>query len=201
MSVDSVERPKTLIYRVAVVVVRIYFFLFYRVRVFGVEHIPKVGGVIIASNHVSNLDPPLVGIFVPRYVRLMAKEELFQIGILRKLFFAIGGFPVRRRKIDIHAIRTAVEVVSSGGCLVMFPEGHRSKDGQLKELMPGIAAIARKGGAAIVPTAVIGPYRLFRRLDVRYGKPLILSGLSNDEIMAMLKISIEGLLRETGRES
>lgn len=109
----SHDRPNTWIYRLAHTVVSSYFRLFYRIRVEGLENVPRRGGVILASNHLSNFDPPLIGIVVPRYIRFMGKAELFSLRPIAKLFSSLGGFPIHRGKIDRQAIRTAIDIVQT----------------------------------------------------------------------------------------
>ncbi|MFD1677130.1 lysophospholipid acyltransferase family protein [Alicyclobacillus fodiniaquatilis] len=196
MSDNQTARPTTFLYRLAGVVVPAFFRLFYRVQVEGVEHVPTEGGIIVASNHISNFDPPLLGVVVPRYIRFMGKAELFSTPVLGNIFKELGAFPIHRGKVDKHAIRTAIEVVQKGGCLVMFPEGHRSKTGELGEFMPGIAHIARKGGGKIVPTAIVGSYRRFKPMLVRFGKPLDVAAFPNQQLMEELRQQMIFLLQQ-----
>ncbi|TDY50755.1 1-acyl-sn-glycerol-3-phosphate acyltransferase [Alicyclobacillus sacchari] len=201
MSDNATDLPRTFLYRLARTVVTTFFRLCYRIRVEGLEHVPPSGGVIIASNHLSNLDPPLLGVTIPRYIRFMGKAELFQISVLRALFSALGGFPIQRGRIDKQGIRTAISIVQEGGCLVMFPEGHRSKTGELGPLMPGIASIAKKSNATVVPTGIVGPYRLFGRVTIRFGEPFVASELPSNVLVSHLSSELERLLaaKHTGR--
>ncbi|GLG00833.1 1-acyl-sn-glycerol-3-phosphate acyltransferase [Alicyclobacillus hesperidum subsp. aegles] len=194
MSGNATDLPRTFLYRLARTVVTAFFRLCYRIRVEGLEHVPRSGGIIIASNHLSNLDPPLLGVMVPRYIRFMGKAELFQIAMLRALFSALGGFPIQRGRIDKQGIRKAISIVEEGGCLVMFPEGHRSKTGQLGPLMPGVASIARKSNATVVPTGIVGPYRLFGRVTIRFGEPFVAGEFSSDDLLSHLSSELERLL-------
>lgn len=151
----------------------------FRWRVSGVENIPAAGGVIIAPNHISNLDPPVIGCAIPpgRRIRYMAKEELFRQPLLRWVVTKLGAFPVRRGAADRTAIRTALALLAEGGTVGIFPEGTRSKTGQLGQAEPGLAMIAVKAGVPVVPTAVTGTNRvgkgsLLPRLTVRFGPPV-----------------------------
>lgn len=191
------DKPTTFLYRLADAIVRTFFRLSFRIRIEGVEHIPRDGGVIIASNHISNLDPPLIGICVPRYIRFMGKAELFSAPLLGKIFTQLGAFPIARGKIDKSAIRTAIQVVETGGCLVMFPEGHRSKNGELGRFLPGVSSIAKKSGGKIVPTAIHGPYRRFGRVFIRFGSPIEVNG-SPGQISDELRERILQLLSGRG---
>lgn len=195
MQDNVTDKPRTPLYLFADFVLRTFFRLFYRIKVEGAVHIPSHGGIIIASNHMSNFDPPIIGLYVSRYIRFMGKDELFHIPILGRIFNSLGGFPIKRGTIDRQAIRTAVQVVQAGGCLVMFPEGHRSKNGELGPFMPGIASIAKKAQGMIVPTAIVGPYRLFHPLHIRFGEPIATESLPASDLIAVLRERIESLLK------
>ncbi|WP_206830388.1 lysophospholipid acyltransferase family protein [Alicyclobacillus fructus] len=201
MSGEPSDLPRAPFYRFARAVVTAFFRACFRIRVQGLERLPQQGGVILASNHLSNFDPPLLGILVPRYIRFMGKAELFRIPVLRRMFLALGGFPIQRGRVDRRAIRTAIEVLQAGTCLVMFPEGHRSRTGRLGPLQPGIASIAKKAGAVIQPVGIRGRYRLFGRIEVRFGEPIVPCEQSEEEIMRRLRdqlIQLTGADRESG---
>jgi 1-acyl-sn-glycerol-3-phosphate acyltransferase len=156
---------------------------FLRIDVEGRELVPRSGGYILAANHISWLDPPIIefGLGIP--IRYMAKRELFSVPLLGAALRAIGAFPVRRGASDRRAIETALRVVAAGQPLGFFPEGTRSKDGTLKRAKPGISFLVRRSGAPIVPVAVAGTrgagIRLGPRPDirVRIGRPLAPSDL------------------------
>lgn len=145
----------------------------------GVENIPKEGGVILAANHISNWDPPVAAAFVPRKVCYMAKEELFHVPLFGRVIRALGAFPVRRGASDRAAIRKAINLLESGACLGVFPEGTRSRTGALGKAEPGLALLALKSGAPVVPAAIVGTNRIFSRgcffprVEIRYGEPLV----------------------------
>jgi len=155
--------------------------LAFRLRIEGREHEPAQGPFIVAANHVSALDPPLVGTSLHHRGSYMGKQELFTVPILGPLLRSIGVFPVRRGEADHRAIRTALEVLASGGVLVMFPEGTRSADGRLQKPEPGAALIALRTGVTVLPVAVVGSYRIlprgtrwprFQQITIRMGPPL-----------------------------
>jgi 1-acyl-sn-glycerol-3-phosphate acyltransferase len=176
----------------------------YRLRVEGVENIPESGGFVLAANHLSNFDPwPLaLPLFPRRYLRFMAKSELFWWP-LGPIISAGGAFKVRRGQGDIEAVRTAVGLVREGHVVVMFPHGTRQRKGLVKKYRPGAhtgaARIALEAGAPLVPAAIKGTDRLTRLgpLRVRYGKPIDLDGLdartATDKLMAELDRLGEGL--------
>ncbi|MHB8642151.1 MAG: lysophospholipid acyltransferase family protein [Gaiellaceae bacterium] len=151
--------------------------LLYRLDVRGKENVPR-GGFVLAANHQSSFDPwPLGLVLYPRFLRFMAKSELFWWP-LGAFIGAAGAFKVRRGQADREAIDTAVELVRAGEIVVMFPEGTRQRKGLRKkhEWRPrtGAARIAWEARAPIVPAAIKGTDRLARlgKQHVRYGKPI-----------------------------
>ena len=176
----------------------------YRLRAEGVENIPKEGGFVLAANHLSNLDPWPLGLplFPKRYLRFMAKSELFWWP-LGPLISSGGAFKVRRGQRDVEAMRVAVDLINQGHVVVMFPHGTRQRKGLVKKYQPrshtGAARIAIAAGAPLVPVAIAGTDRLARLgpLRVRYGKPLDLDGLdaraATERLMAEIERLGEGL--------
>ncbi|MBP2240697.1 1-acyl-sn-glycerol-3-phosphate acyltransferase [Cytobacillus eiseniae] len=144
----------------------------YRFEVLGTEDFPKEGGVLLCSNHIHNFDPPVVGINAPRPVHFMAKEELFHVPVLGKLVPHLNAFPVKRGMSDREALRKGLSLLKDGHVLGLFPEGTRSKDGELKKGLAGAGFFALRTEAAVVPCAIIGPYKAFKRLKVVYGTPI-----------------------------
>jgi 1-acyl-sn-glycerol-3-phosphate acyltransferase len=164
-----------MLYEFLRVLFRGYFKLFHRWQVSGVEHIPKQGAVILCANHISNFDPPLLGSPLERRVHFMAKAELFSIPVLGWAIRKLGAFPVRRGAGDRAALRTAFKLLEEGQVLVIFPEGTRSKTGEIEEGHSGAAVFALRSGATVVPAAIIGPIKLFRPVKLIYGRPVDLS--------------------------
>lgn len=175
-----------------------YFFkLFCRYKIIGAENIPVSGGVIIAANHISLWDPPVVGAGATRPIHFMAKEELFAIPALKWIITKINAFPVRRGAADRTAIRYAISLLKKGEVLGLFPEGTRSKTGILGKPEPGIAMIALKAGVPIVPAAIIGTNKvgkegfLLPQFIIKYGKPIIINQEKTDkETMEHLSVTI-----------
>lgn len=154
---------------------RYFFYLFFRWEVIGKEKIPVEGPVVLCCNHINNLDPPLVGASIERQVYFMAKEELFRIPVLSWLLRRFGSFPINRGKSDKQALKTSLELLKQGKLLGVFPEGTRSKTGDLGEAHTGAAFIALKGEAVVVPAAIVSSYRLFGKLVIRFGDPIDLT--------------------------
>ena len=132
------------------------FRLVFRCRVCGTENIPAAGAVIIASNHIGNFDPPLIGCHLPRRIYFMAKEELFRFPVFADVIRWLGAFPVKRGSADRQAVKRMLEILVAGQVLGVFPEGTRGKNGILGEPEPGMAIMAIKTGTTIVPVAVQG---------------------------------------------
>ena len=147
-------------------------FPIYQFRVIGKENLPSEGGVLLCTNHIHNFDPIVVGITSPRPIHFMAKEELFTVPILGKIMPHINAFPVKRGLSDRGALRKGLGILKEGNVLGLFPEGTRSKTGELGEGLAGAGFFALRSNAHIVPCAIIGPYKPFKRLKVVYGKPI-----------------------------
>lgn len=163
------------LYPAAKAIVGTLLFPFYRIKVIGKENFPKEGGVLLCANHIHAVDPPVVGITCPRPVLFMAKEELFSMPILKNLLPSLNAYPVKRGMSDRKAFRNTLEALKSGNVVGMFPEGTRSTTGELQEGLAGAGFFALKGDAVVMPCAIIGAYKPFRRLKVVYGKPIDLT--------------------------
>ena len=144
----------------------------WRFRVVGAERVPRTGPLIVACNHVSNLDPPALGVAMPRRVTYMAKLELFRMPVLGPLIAALGAFPVDRSRGDVAAIKTAINVLQDGAALGIFPEGGRNADGSKLPQM-GVALLASYSGATVIPAYVSGTSQAHRlaRVTVTFGEP------------------------------
>lgn len=157
-----------------------------RLEVSGREHIPKSGAFILAGNHLSHLDPPLLASVSPRFLSYMAKDELFQVPGIGAYLRAIGCFPVRRGTADRAALRRALETLAGGDPICMFPEGHRSDDGRLQAGEDGVGLIALRSRVPVVPGAITGTQSIlppggtrfhFGKVRVRIGAPITFDDL------------------------
>jgi len=159
----------------------------FRLRTRGSELLPE-GGFVLAANHNSNFDPWPLGIplFPKRYLRFMAKSELFWTPF-KQFATAVGAFPVERGRADTEAIETATRLCREGHVVVMFPEGTRRKKGLRKRREArshtGAARIALDAGVPLVPAAIAGTDRLARlaQLSVAYGAPVPLDDLTGED--------------------
>lgn len=158
----------------------VFYKVFFRLQVMGLDNVPMDKPVIIACNHISNLDPPTLGVACKtRPINFMAKIELFQIPIFSFIIRKLGSFPVKRGLSDKNAIKVALEKLRSNLVVGIFPEGTRSKDGKLGKIGPSVMSIAAKTNAIVVPAAVFGTNKIslstpFPKLKVAFGNPIYL---------------------------
>lgn len=153
---------------------------FLRMRVTGTEHVPPTGPVILAANHRSFWDIPVHVVASPRPIVFMAKEELYKGPVTRWMWRSLGGFPVRRDTADIRAVDTALALLEQGQVVGVYPEGTRSRTGQMLPFLKGAAWLALRTGAPIVPCGLKGTERrrqgerrrLRRRVFVAFGPPI-----------------------------
>lgn len=153
--------------------IRIVFSLLYRVKITGRENMPENGALILCSNHNGEMDMFFIGYRIKRLVHYMAKEELFRNPVFDRFFRWLGAFPVKRGKADVEAIKTSLRLLKQNEVLGIFPEGTRmkKKTANSVRVKPGIALIAQKSGAPIIPVAVSGSYKPFSKIKIVFGKP------------------------------
>ena len=174
-------------YKILKVIFRFTFNLLFLPKVIGAENVPKEGAMIMAANHMSNWDPPILGTYLPRTVGYMAKEELFKPAIAGAIIKSLNAFPVKRGASDRGAIKMALNILKKGLCLGIFPEGTRSRDGKLHKAQAGVSLIAAMSKAPVVPTALIGTNKIwskeekFPQLTIVFGEPIYYEGKSNDK--------------------
>ncbi|MFC1709155.1 lysophospholipid acyltransferase family protein [Candidatus Omnitrophota bacterium] len=176
-----------MIYKVTVVILFVLLKLFFRLRIMGVENIPKKGAFILASNHSSYLDPPILAVGCYNYglgrsLNFLAKDELFKSGFFSWYIRRLRAFPIKRSFGDIGAIRECIRRIRKGQPLVVFPEGERSPDGSMKEGFLGTAMLAVKTKTPIIPAYIKGADEVLsvknkkfkpHKIAIKYGKPLI----------------------------
>ncbi|UCC59905.1 MAG: 1-acyl-sn-glycerol-3-phosphate acyltransferase [Dehalococcoidia bacterium] len=172
-----------LFYHAATTTMKVLLFAFTRCRIEGKENVPRSGPLIVVSNHLNNIDPPLLGASIPRTIKFMAKQELFEPYWVRAIVQGYGAFPVRRGKLDRKSLHKALEQLRDGRVVGMFPEGSRSFSKQLQPPQPGTALLAARSGAPILPVGISGSDQMrgFRsifnrpRIKVTIGRPFVLS--------------------------
>jgi 1-acyl-sn-glycerol-3-phosphate acyltransferase len=159
--------------------------VFFRFRYFGAENVPSEKnprGVILAPNHASFLDPPILGISLGRPVTFLAKEYLFRAFFVGWILRSVGAFPIRTEADDFRSIRDLIRKLKDSACVVIFPEGTRALDGVLREAESGVGFLAMKSKAAVVPVYIEGTFEAFpkgvkmfrcRPVRVFYGNPFV----------------------------
>ncbi|MBS4217293.1 1-acyl-sn-glycerol-3-phosphate acyltransferase [Bacillus sp. FJAT-49711] len=162
----------------------------YRIQISGTEHFPKNGGVLICANHIDNLDPPVVGITAPRPIYFMAKAELFKHPLGKKLMENIQAFPVKRGLSDREALRTGLKYLKEGKVVGLFPEGTRNKTGEVGKGFAGAGFFALRSDAYVVPCAIIGPYKPFKKLKVIYGRPIDFTEMRENKVSAEIATDV-----------
>lgn len=185
-----------MLYRVIRKLLAIYLAIFNNWKIKGKENIPPQGSVVLIGNHVSLWDPVILACSVDRTVHFMAKEELFRIPLVGKLISALCAFPIKRGQPDRNALRIATKLLNNGEVLGLFPEGTRSKTGELLPFHPGAALFALRAGAPIIPMYLRGtkttfPLTFRGKIEVTIGKPLSYEDLYDK------KVSSEDLERVT----
>ena len=151
-------------YRASQVVLFIFFKLFFRLKVYNVGNVPRDSrGVILAPNHVSYFDPPLLGIVVGRHITFLAKEYLFRPLVLGAFLRWYGVLPIKSKDDDFRSVRRLIRLLKEGRCIVVFPEGTRSPDGQLQKVEGGAGFLAMKSRAHVVPVYIQGTFEAFPR--------------------------------------
>ena len=172
------------------------------VRHFNVPDLGRLGGVLIAPNHQSYLDPVLVGMAFFERIDYLAREGLFRVPGFGQWLRAVGAHPVRRGAADRAALRTVLRVLRSGRPLLMFPEGTRTRDGSLGRFSPGVGAIAVKCGAPVLPVGIEGAFRCWprtrvlpvpARVVVAFGKPLWPKGADGRSLTVALAEQVSEL--------
>lgn len=150
----------------------------YRSRVYGQEHYCEEGAVI-AANHTSYLDPPLLAISWPEEVHFLASEYLFKVPLFGALIRFLNSHPIERGTADLKSIKTICSLLVEGKKVIIFPEGRRSCDGKMAPLKPGISLIVFKANASIVPAYIHGAFDVwprFKRFPKLWGKVAVVFG-------------------------
>ncbi|MFD2611994.1 lysophospholipid acyltransferase family protein [Paenibacillus gansuensis] len=173
----------------------VLFKLLFRLEITGTSNVPSEGPVILCANHTSNMDPPLLGTPLRRKVHYLAKAELFENPLLSWALPKLGAIPIKRGGVAKDAIRAGFQVLKEDKMMGIFPEGTRKSDSNAAK--KGAAMFALRSGATVVPVAIVGNYRLFRKMKIVYGSPVDLTEFQDggadvldqvtDKIMARIR--------------
>ena len=165
-------------------VIRIFFVVVYRVKVIGTENIPKdkKQPLIYCGNHRTYKDPPLIVVTAKRHVRFLAKEELKKNPLFAFLGVVFGGIYVKRDSKDVSALKTTLKALKNGESIALFPEGTRNGIEKGEKAKDGAAFFAVRTGAKVIPVGIKGGEKPFKKMTIKYGKPMDFSNRSKDEL-------------------
>lgn len=191
------KKEENNLYKACKIIYTVLLKILFRPKVYGVENIPETGSLIFAGNHKHAVDPVVVMSSTSRLVHYMAKEELFK-GLHGKLFEKIGLIKIHRGKGNPLAIMQSEKILKNGGTIGIFPEGTRNKtDKKLLKFRHGAVVIAKKTNTPIVPFAIRGKYRLFKKgLEIEFASPIDVSEMETEEANEYLKNEVLKLLRK-----
>ena len=144
----------------------------YRIKVNGMENLPKEGAALVCPNHVHALDTVIVVVHANRKINVLAKEELFENGFLRFLAKVFGVYPVKQNSADLSAIKTSLKLLKNKELLLIFPEGTRNGMAKGAPVRNGPMTIAIKAGVPIVPVGINGSFKAFSKIRINIGKPM-----------------------------
>jgi len=165
---------------------RTVFAFYFRWRVFNCERVPLKGPVILAANHESFLDPPLVGSGLKRDINFLARKSLFRLPVLGWVLRTVNAVPVERDGGGAAGLKAIVDRLRAGGAIILFPEGTRTTDGRFQPARSGVGLTVIKSEAPVIPVRVFGLYRAWgrhmrfplpRSIAVKYGRPVDFSAL------------------------
>ena len=188
------------LYRFCRVLARVFVFICYRVKVIEADKLPSSGGVVLCCNHVAAIDPVILGVKCKRQLCFMGKAELFKSKFTKYLFTKLGSFAVERGKHDHGAIQMAQQVVKEGGVFAIFPEGTRSKTGEIARAKPGAALVAVTAGSDILPVVIkyhAKKRKIFCKVTLKFGDPVkIDAGVNSREDIRRITENLTDILRE-----
>lgn len=171
-------------YGILWLMVRVVGRIFFRYRTIGAEHIPKKGGVLLAANHASYADIPLLGCGVARRLTFLGRSDLFPNPVLKRMLRSLGWLPLKIDRLDRQAFGKAIELLKAGKPVVIFPEGARTPNGELQQGKPGIGVIVAGADCQVVPVYIRGTYKVLpmgssriclHPVVVVFGKPISFS--------------------------
>jgi cytidylate kinase len=200
--------PMRASYRFVYLLARTFFRVFYRLRVYGLHHFHTRAG-IIAANHASYFDPPVISISCPEEVHFLARDSLFRIPLLGRLIRLLNSHAVRRDASDVQTFRVLIQLLQTGQKVILFPEGKRSLDGNLQPLEKGLSFLVFKAHCSILPVYVDGAYAAWKpgqrlpklfggRISCAFGTPIEweeFEGMEKREAMQAITVRTEHALQ------
>lgn len=209
--------PAMLFFRLCFAVAWLLLTIFYRLRVFHRDRVPETGGLIVVSNHQSHFDPPIIGVTLRRrHIVPIAKQGLFKNRLLGRLITNLNAISINEKEGDAVAIRRAIKELAKGRCVLIFPEGSRTPDGNLQPFKRGAWVLVSRARCSVLPVAVEGPFDAWprsqkypslwgQRVMVSYGEPISfdrLEAMGPDASLKMIAETVDELrskLRATMR--
>ncbi|HOW67236.1 MAG TPA: lysophospholipid acyltransferase family protein [Candidatus Paceibacterota bacterium] len=195
-------------YRIGWIGFRLLFRCYFRYRIYNAERVPAEGAVLLASNHSSFLDPPLIGSCTPRAIHYLARDTLFRIPGFAQVLRSWNTVPVDREGGGPAGLKTMLDLLQNGAAVIVFPEGTRSRNGNLQPARSGIGFLTVKSNAPVLPIRVFGTYEAFGRhlrfprprpVAVKFGMPLNLNSL-RDEAARCPKSRLKEIYQEIAVE-
>lgn len=172
---------KRLWYDVLRVVCRLIGILVFQIRVRGRRFVPATGGVLVLSNHQSHLDPVLIGLATDRRLNYLARDTLFGFAPFRWLIKSLDAIPIDREGLGLAGLKETLKRLKRGEMVLIFPEGTRTRDGEVGTLKPGFCALARRANVPLLPVAMDGAFDSWPRshllpspalIHIQFGEPL-----------------------------
>jgi 1-acyl-sn-glycerol-3-phosphate acyltransferase len=194
-----------LLYRLGRIPCRVFTQVWFDLKVYGIGHVPREGGVLIVSNHQSYLDPVLLAVKLPRPLNFFAKSELFENHYFGWLIRSLGAFPVRQGEGDVGAVKETIRRLQEGNALNVYPEGTRTLSGEIESMQPGIGLIVRRAGVAVVPAVIEGSFAAWPKgsaiphahpIRVMYGPPMHLAEMKAAQVVRQIDTTLRGMLAE-----
>lgn len=184
----------------------------FRIRVFGREHVPASGGVLVVSNHQSHLDPILVGLACDRRLNYVARDTLFRFAPFAWLMMSLDAIPIHREGTGLGGLKESLRRLKDEEMLLIFPEGTRTRDGDVGPMKSGFLALARRAKVPLLPIGLDGSYESWPRrnllpqpavIQIRFAAPLSperMSTMSDEELLSEVNCRIRqshALVRES----
>ena len=194
-----------MVYNFMRALLRIFSSVWFDLKVYGKENVPKTGGVLLVANHQSFLDPAVLGVQLQRKASFLAKSELFENPIFGWGIRRCNAFPVRQGEGDVGAVKETIRRLQEGHMLTVFPEGGRSPDGKLQPILNGASLVVRKAEVPIVPVVIEGSFKAWSKdmkiwqrhpIRVMFGKPAVVHHMKAKEITAFIDQQLHELLAE-----
>lgn len=193
-------------------VCRLIAVVLFRIRVSGREHVPAAGGALVLSNHQSHFDPVLIGLACDRRLNYLARKTLFRFAPFRWLIQSLDAIPIDRDGLGLDGLKETLRRLKRGEMVLIFPEGTRTRDGEMAPIKPGFSALAKRGNVWLVPVAIEGAFDAWPRrrplpgvstIHIQFGEPIdgqTAARYDERELVAEVERRIRGCHAEARRQ-